>query len=222
MMKNNFLRAAVLGTVAMLSSVGSASAGTITLTGLGFYQYPVPMLISNGTVLENAVAGQINIVLDGQSLIAYCVDLFTNIGLSTYNSTSGDPSGYTNGTRAAWILDTYKAGVTNNEAGAALQLALWDVVHDGGDGLSNGNVRLDPTGSASLRTAAEAIVTASAGHASNNATILHNSSSDGTPRQTLITDRILQVSSIVDTPEPGSLLMAAAGLCLFGFRRRPC
>ena len=207
----NYLPILTLSAAALLAGPSLAQASTVTLTGLGFYQ-SIPLIV-NTTTAENATAGQIRVVVDGVSLIAFCVDLFTNIGFATYNTTLTLPSDYPGGARAAWIFENYAAGVTTNIAGAALQLAVWDVIHDGGDGLSTGNVRLASSGSATLRSTASAIITASAGKTSNNATILRNVSLAGAPAQNLITSQIA-------TPEPGTWLMTAAGLCLAGGLRR--
>jgi hypothetical protein len=207
----NYLPVTLLAAAALLGGPIAANAATITLTGLGYYQ-TIPLLV-NTTTLEDGIAGQIQISLDGTSLIAFCVDLFTNIGFETYNTTLGPPSGYAGGGRAAWIYENFGPGVNSNESAAALQLAIWDSVHDGGDGLSAGNVQLQVTGSATLRLAAEAIVSASAGQSSANATILHNVSFGGQPAQTLIT-------RAVDTPEPAAWMMTAVGLCLGGLGLR--
>ncbi len=206
----NCLPITMLAAVSLFAGATAAEATTITLTGLGYYQ-TIPLIV-NTTTSESAIAGQIRVNVGGTDLIAFCVDLFTNIGFSTYNTTLGAPSGYAGGQRAAWIYENYNPGVDSDEAGAALQLALWDVIHDGGDGLSAGNVQLDPAGSTSLRAVASAIVSASEGRSSNNATILHNASFDGAPAQTLIT-------SAIPTPEPGTWVMVTVGLCLAGFGR---
>lgn len=207
----NYLSITMLAAAGLFAGATAAEATTITLTGLGYYQ-TIPLIV-NTTTPESAIAGQITVNVGGTDLIAFCVDLFTNIGFATYNTTLGAPSGYGGGQRAAWIYENYNPGVNTDEAGAALQLALWDVIHDGGDGLGTGNVQLDPAGSASLRALAGAIVSASVGHSSNNATILYNVSFDGVPAQTLIT-------SVVPTPEPGTWVMVTVGLCLAGFGRR--
>ncbi len=207
----SYLPILALSAAALLGGPDVAQATTITLTGLGFYQ-TIPLIV-NVTTAENATAGQIRVTVDGVNLIAYCVDLFTDIGYATYNSTLTLPSDYPGGARAAWIFENYAAGVTTNIAGAALQLAVWDIIHDGGDGLSAGNVRLASSGSATLRSNASAIITASAGRTSNNATILRNVSVAGVPAQNLIT-------STIATPEPGTWLMTAVGLCFAGGLRR--
>lgn len=213
----NYLSIAALAIAGLLGAPGAAKATTITLTGLGYYD-TMPLII-NGTTAQNSIGGQILATIDGLNLIAYCVDLFTSIGLSTYNTTFGDPTGISNGGRVAWLFNQFAPTVNSNTSAAALQLAIWDVVHDGGNGLTSGNVQLNVTGSATLRSLAESYILASVGQSSTNATILHNVAFNGTPAQNLITNRIIPPSSV---PEPGTWMMTAAGLFLaaFGTRRR--
>lgn len=93
----------------------------------------------------NGYAGAVNITVsdtvDGTvDTIAFCVDLFTSSGLSTYNTTLQSPSTVTNGGRVAWLLQSLPSVDTATE-GSGLQLAIWDIVHDNGDGLAAGVVR---------------------------------------------------------------------------------
>lgn len=185
----------------------NAQAGIITINGVGLGG-DVP-LIANGTP-ENGFAGQIFTNLNGSNIIAYCVDLFHGIGYTSYNNTTGAPSGYSNGGRAAWILENYGGNVGGNDQATALQLALWDVVHDGGDGLSTGTVILGGGASVTLRNAAQDIILASYGHSSSRATILYNNDlSSGARMQTLIT---YDASS--PTPEPSTYGMMGVGLAV--------
>lgn len=183
----------------------SAQAGILTLQGSGLGG-SVPLTL-NATV-ENVFAGQLFGNLDGRSIVAYCLDLFTGIDYIAYNTTTGPPSGYSNGGRASWILENYGGSVNGNDSAIALQLALWDVVHDGGDGLSVGSVILDVSASATIRNAARDIILASFGHSSNNATILNNvNPSTGYFAQTLIT-----YDPSLATPEPSTYGLMGVGL----------
>src|ERR1700752_2206933 len=147
--------------------MGPTQAAQITLTGLGFGRTDVAMEVNGSPVSEYAI--QIYLTKNSINFTAYCVDLFTSIGFATYDTTTGLPSTWApNGQRAAWVFDTYETTVDTNEEGAALQLALWDIIHDSGDGLSAGSVRLGPSESA-LQVVADAMVTASLGQTSNNA-----------------------------------------------------
>jgi hypothetical protein len=191
-----------------------SQASTITVYGTGFGRTNVSMLLNGSSTPVSEYAIEILIRKEGVNWIAYCVDLFTSIGFGTYNTTMGSPGGYPNGLRAAWIYENYAHLVTTNQQAAALQVALWDVVHDGGDGLSVGNIRLSASESA-LLASANAIVAASAGKTSWNATILYNQViSTGAPAQTLIT------SGQMSTPEPTTLGMTGAALLALGMLRR--
>lgn len=189
-----------------------AKADTLTVTGTGYGLYGVPITADMG-----AWAVQINVKINNQPYTAFCVDLFTNIGFSSYNTTPSNPDTLLPwGTRLAWIYSTYAPLVASaadpNAAAGALQLALWDVRHDGGDGLDNGIIQLDTSyrtmspGSAIL-SAANAIVLASQGKSSHQASILYNFSFDGNHAQALITDG----SWPEPTPEPSSMAMMGAG-----------
>ena len=189
----------------MAFCVPSAQAGILTLQGSGLGG-SVPLTM-NATV-ETVFAGQLFGNLDGRSIITYCLDLFTGIDYIAYNTTTGPPSGYSNGGRASWILENYGGRVNGNESAMALQLALWDVVHDGGDGLSVGSVILDGSASATIRNAAQDIILASFGHSSSNATILYNvDPSTGFDAQTLIT-----FDPSLATPEPSTYGLMGVGL----------
>jgi hypothetical protein len=192
------------------------SAGTITVSGVGYGRKDVVMVTPNGNPYRT-YATEIQVLKDGQSVLAYCVDLFTSIGMSTYNNTTGLPDSYQNGERAAWLFENYAGLVNSNDAAAALQVALWDVVHDNGDGFNSGLIRLG-TSETILRTAADTLVLNSVGQGSFNATILYNFEV-GTDRrmQTLITG---PPPSGVETPEPATIAMIGFGLAAtYGFQR---
>lgn len=88
-----------------------------------------------------------------------CVDLFTDIYLDqTYGTTVLQPTDISgkNLTRVSWLLDNvllptqdslYSSLVpssdwtTNSAQGAGLQLAIWDIVEDNGDGFAAGSVQ---------------------------------------------------------------------------------
>ena len=99
-------------------------------------------------------AGPQSASLDGgERFDAYCVDLTHWNSLPTVypvNVLSTDL--LTNGQRIAYLYETYAGTVTNATQGAALQLAIWDVLTDDGDGFTAGNFK-SSTGGAILTQA---------------------------------------------------------------------
>lgn len=91
------------------------------------------------------------------SFDAYCVDLdhwdnmpasYLVTPLSTSLLTTGT-GGAANGPGIAWLYNTYEGGIHDATHGAALQLAIWELLTDGesktGVGFATGNFRYTPT-----------------------------------------------------------------------------
>lgn len=190
----------VLAAAGLLAWPGGAWATTIlTVTGSG----PSPL-------------GQpITVIVDGTTFTAYGIDVFTPLGFGNYQATFDTPDHLPAGPRAAWIYEQY--GGTAG-AGLAVQLALWDVVNDGGNGLSAGLVQLSPFAPASLRAMGDEIITASVGQSSVNAVIAYLRSESGVAAQTLILApfQAVQLDGLApeEIPEPGTWLLTGAGLAL--------
>jgi len=201
-------------TVLLLST---SQAAQITLTGLGLGRTDLAMEVNGSAGTHYAI--QIYLSKNSVNFTAYCVDLFTGISFNTYNTVTGLPASLIpNGQRAAWVFDTYRNTVDTNDKAAALQTALWDIVHDGGDGLSAGIIRLAVSEGA-VQALADAMVVASLGKSSNNATILYNTViANGQKAQTLITT----ADAYTPNPEPETMAMMALGAALMwlGSRRR--
>ena len=127
----------------------------------------------------------------------------------THNSTLDSPANFPNGQRLAWILENYAGGVNSNESAQALQIAMWDIVHNGGDGLGMGSIQMAP---GAVRDAAEAIILASAGRSSLNATVFRNFDlGTGSPVQTLIGAPV---------PEPSGMVLLGLGFAGIGMIKR--
>jgi hypothetical protein len=207
----------VLVAAAATTAVPKAQAASLTLESLDLGQ-KVPMIVDNAA--KNSSAYRMNITLDGVSRYAFCVDLFTLINYATYNSNLGTPDMINNGLRVAWLLENYGLTAVTNDGASAVQLAIWDLVHDNGDGFGAGRVQLASTASSNVMALSNLYLTNSFGQSSTQATILFNTSlANGTPAQTLITSYV----PTVENPEPSTFLLLGAGVLAIGFgklRRR--
>jgi hypothetical protein len=196
-----------------------ALANTIIVVGTDNNLGENIFLRENGSN-ETAYAGGIDVRVDGYARVLFCVDLFVNINTGTYN-TALDFADTPNLKRVAWLLNNYYP--TNAITGAGLQLAIWDIMSDNGDGFTSGLVRKStstssPTNATVLADAIQ-YEALSVGKSSTNAVVYHNFTiPGGAPAQTLIglwpTD-----GGPIATPEPASIFMILGGLALIGLGR---
>lgn len=221
---------------------GIAAADTIVATGVNasLGEYNV-WINANGTDTNTYFAGVIEIQLTNSSGTVdrdtLCVDLFTDIYLGqSYGTTVYLPSQISPAStaaaleRAAWLEDNAllpaqnpgapstlpsSDWVTTAAQGAGLQLAIWDIEVDGGDGLSSGEVQAatgsnptDPT----VLSWAETYESLSSGMTSNVAFVYENvDSSNGDPAQTLEGPEF-QDNGPQPVPESSSFVLAGVAL----------
>jgi hypothetical protein len=163
-------------------------------------------------------AGLANIIVDGLVLTqAFCVDIHEAIWTGFHQVITQDPSTLSNGGRAAWLMQNLLGTVTGQISGAGMQLAIWDIVHDGGDGLSAGTVRSLGTTDGAIVLAANQYLQASAGQSSMSA-IIYSNVNGRDWAQTIMT-----AGPESGVPEPGSMAMIALGavaVALGAWRRR--
>lgn len=210
-----------IGAIVLLTAVLAAPASGMVL-GLDYGLGSSPAHITYNGVNHSVWAGKMATYLGGTlgnplppndgvfSGYAFCVDLDHFIGLPTeYEVELLSISELTHGGRAAWLYNNYLPVASTNTTSAALQLAIWDVVYDDGDGLSTGIFRYTGGLNSTVATTANGYLAASAGKSS----VAGYLKPTGTYGQGMLTT----------VPEPGTLallgfgLMSVAGL---KFRRR--
>jgi hypothetical protein len=208
--------------VALIAATGVSQAGTLVFTGVDPSK-GVNITFNNNGTLEQGFAGVILGTYNGTSVAPlFCVDLFTDINLGTYGSTALAPRAIRNEDRAAWLYLNQYATVVSTDTGLAFQLAIWDIVHDNGDGFASGLVQSGATSIQGLTQTqinlANAYVAASAGHAVTSGVSIYRNvnTSTGVNVQTLM-------GVAAPVPEPATYSMMLAGvsaLCLVRRRKR--
>jgi len=213
-----------------------ASANTIIVTGVDNSRGENIWINENKSSTDTqAYAGVIDITVTDNSgtqynRISMCVDLFTQIQENvTYNTTVLNPDQVTgkNLLRVAWLMDNAlldgaglpKADwVTTAAQGAGLQLAIWDIVHDNGDGLTSGNVERAQHGHSTpsdVQTWVTTYLNASLGKSSDTGYVYQNVTTDtGTVVQMLIGPTY--DTGPGPTPEPPTFALVGGALIAIG------
>lgn len=176
---------------------------------------------STTTLDVNLTTGIANLLIDGLYTVdAVCVDFFTLIADGTYDVNLLGPNAINNGTRIAWMLrntlpsiNTQSDPVTRNQQAAGFQLAVWDIIHDNGDGFNAGRIQAavggNPTDSIVLFWAS-AYVGGTVGQSLSSGVVYQNVGGAGVTQQLM--------SSV---PEPSSYALLITGTLVLGlFRRR--
>ena len=216
---------------------GIAAADTIVATGVDTSAGEYNVWINeNGTDVDAFFAGVILIQLTDSAGVfnrdTLCVQLFTDICLNqTYGTSVVTPDEVGGGMldRVSWLVDNALPGIlaapdapTSPAQGAGLQLAIWDLVEDGGDGFSLGSVQqgsaANPTDSAVLNWAVTyenlALIP---GNTSNDAFVYVNVDlGSGAPAQMLEGPKFTDDGGPQPQPEPSTLLLAGTALTALG------
>jgi hypothetical protein len=233
---------------------GTASASTILeATGVDWTRGGGMVIREDNVDTGAYFAGVIFISLTTGNQTFYrdslCVDLFTDIFLGPqYYTTLLRPEDVPqkNLTRVAWLVDNAllptqdpKYGsvlapsdwVFSTAQGSGIQFAIWDIVHDGGDGFSAGRVQaataapadnngLGPTDPTVLAWA-QRYELLSLNQSNDLAFVYDNVDGSGAPAQMLIGPQFAD-GGPQPSPEPQTLVPAGVALVLLslGLRRR--
>ncbi len=243
----------------LLIACGLASANAIIVaTGVDWSRGSDIWLNGQGQNFDAYFAGvfQISLTEDGITVNrdTVCVDLFTDIFIGQqYSSNVLSPDEMGSEAlrleRAAWLLDnvlqpteapppgqTYTSSLPSADwvhdsiTGAALQLAIWDIVHDNGDGFSSGLVQLstDPNHPTDPNVLAWAqfYEALSLGQLSNSAFVYLNADlGNGQPAQSLLGpiyhDNGPQPPPFLGSPnpEPSTFVLGGMVIGAVGFLR---
>lgn len=200
------------------SSATVEASGIFTLTGVDTTRGANLSYYHNG-VTSGGFAGVILGNFNGISANPlFCVDLYTDINYASYNSTQLAPRIIRNEDRVAWLYINQISTVVSQDTGLAFQLAIWDIVHDGGDGLvaGAGLVNISATSISGVTQTqidlANAYILASQGKSVLTGVAIYQNfdMTTNAPAQNLIG---------LAVPEPSTILMGAFGVAVLSIAR---
>ena len=100
-----------------------------------------------------------------------------------------------------------------------MQVAIWDIVHDGGDGLTNGALQGGAT-SAQIIRLAEQYIAASSGQNSSAGSIFTHVDGPKAKQQLMAPGDFAAAAFGFVVPEPTTYLAMGSGLLILGMARR--
>jgi hypothetical protein len=195
--------------LAVLVAAPPASAMVLGLDwGLGQSTAHITYQGNNMNVWAGKMAGYLGGTLgnpkppnDGQFFgYVYCVDLDHMISLPTeYEVTPQSSSALAHGSRVSWLYRTYIGQTSTASKAAALQLAIWEVLVDDGDGFGVGSFRYNGGLSSLTGSEAQNMIAASVGKSASSSLVLRPTGNYGQ-------------AMIATVPEPTSLLLLGLGI----------
>jgi len=201
----------VFSYVTLAAAMLPLSAATIQVQSVDWSRGGNVSFLENGSPVTGYAGAILGSYDGGPQSTFLCVDLFTPIGYGLYGSETITPRIGRNEDRVAWLYVNELWTVTTAQLGEALQLAIWDIVHDNGDGPLAGAVMKSLSTPSAVVTAWENFLAVSLGQSSYEAsTYVNVVLSDGRPAQNFIGAWAGTPIPTAHSPEPSTLLLAAS------------
>ncbi len=194
------------------------SASTLSVTGVDYSLGQVVDLSANGQS-KMTFAGIIFAEYENTPVATFCVDLYTAIGIETFGVIANPVDQVVNGRRAAWLIQNFLPEVLNADQAAALQVAIWDVVHDAGNGLATGSLQAGAAPEPVVLLA-DQYIAASAGQEVTTGSVFTHTNGPLERQQLMTSTSFTPTAFGVPVPEPATFMVMGAGLLLLGVARR--
>jgi len=167
---------------------------------------------------DNAFAGVIQGFYDFGPLIdLLSADLYRHIGVGTFYSNRTPVTPADGFARIAWLYDYELTTATTPVLGAGLQLAIWDIMADGGDGLHQGYLQVALGTPAAVADAWDYYLTISVGQSSTLANFYINHNIEGVYLETLVGPGLTPPPPPPPpVPEPSTITLVIVSVALLG------
>lgn len=178
------------------------------------------LVVSLDGVSTSYDAGQIGVRFDdGSPALLFCADPLTWLRSDAVAVTAVPSGSLPYGPRLAWLLQTYGSSLSSGAEAAALQFAAWDIVLDGGDGFTEGQLQAHSSTDSAVLALANNLLTASAGKSASGVSF-YVPDQGPSYSQTLFGFSPAAALVVNETPEPATFLLLGGGLLWVGARRR--
>ena len=214
MLRKSAIRLALLASLTLTG----ASATNITYSGDDPFRSFDIWINADGSN-ANVIAGIAILQVDGFSMVdVVCVDYFVGIGNGIYSVNLLGPNAISSGTRVTWMLrntlpsiNTQSDPLARRQMAAGFQLAVWDIVHDSGDGLLAGRIQQSTSMAtdSSVLFWANAFLGGTLGQSLNSGVVYRNVGGIGVSQQLMS-----------DVTEPSTYAMFLTGGVLAGLQQR--